>query len=76
MHLCKEWFPKHRKSKLQPRGDGQCQVLERINDNAYKVNIPSEYGISVTFIVAEITLFDTSFDLRSNHFEEIRDDTD
>jgi len=24
-----------------PRGDGSFQILERINDNAYKVNLPS-----------------------------------
>jgi hypothetical protein len=71
MHMCKEWFP-----KVTASWCGPFQVLERINDNAYKVNIPSEYGISATFNVAEITLFDTGFDLRSNHFEEIRDDTD
>jgi len=39
----KEIFPAHRKSKLQPRGDGPFQILERINDNAYKVDLPSEY---------------------------------
>jgi hypothetical protein len=55
MHMCKEWFSKHRKLKLQPRGDGPFQVLDRINDNAYKADIPSKYGVSVTFNVADIT---------------------
>ena len=36
MHMRKERFPKQRKSKLQPRAKGPFQVLERINDNAYK----------------------------------------
>ena len=35
VHMRKERFPEQRKSKLQPRGDGPFQVLERINDNAY-----------------------------------------
>jgi hypothetical protein len=61
---CKERFPNQRKSKLQPRGDGSFQVLERINDNAYKI----------TFNVADLTLFDTNFDSRSNPFEERGDD--
>ena len=34
VHIRKERFPKQRKSKLQPRGVGPFQVLERINDNA------------------------------------------
>ncbi|XP_073260728.1 uncharacterized protein [Populus alba] len=40
VHMRKERFPNQRKSKLQPRGDGPFQVLERINDNAYKIDLP------------------------------------
>jgi len=39
VHMCNERFPAHRKSKLQPRGDGSFQILEKINDNAYKVDL-------------------------------------
>ncbi|XP_019435319.1 PREDICTED: uncharacterized protein LOC109341841, partial [Lupinus angustifolius] len=42
IHMRKERFPSQRKSKLQPRGDGPFQVLERINNNAYKLDLPSE----------------------------------
>ena len=63
-------------SKLQPRGDGPFQVLEIINDNAYKIDLPGEYNVSATFNVADLTLFDTDFDSRSNHFEERGDDVD
>jgi hypothetical protein len=66
----KEIFPAHRKSKLQPRGDGPFQILERINDNTYKVDLPSEYGVSATFNVSDLTLFDVGDDSRSNPFEE------
>jgi len=55
----KEKFPTQRKSKLQPRGDGPFEVQEKINDNAYKLDLPREYGnISVTFNVADLSLFD------------------
>jgi hypothetical protein len=67
----KERFPAHRKSKLQPRGDGPFQILERINDNAYKVDLPSEYGVSATFNVFDLTLFDVGDDWRSNPFEAL-----
>jgi len=46
----KERFPAQRKSRLQSRGDGTFQVLEKINDNAYKLDLPREYGnISAIF---------------------------
>jgi len=54
VHMRKERFPKQRKSKLQPRGDRPFQALERINDNAYKINIPG----------------DDSEHLRANAFQE------
>uniref|UniRef100_A0A2N9HCD4 Reverse transcriptase domain-containing protein n=1 Tax=Fagus sylvatica TaxID=28930 RepID=A0A2N9HCD4_FAGSY len=34
VHMRKERFPAHRKTKLHPRGDGPFQILEKINDNA------------------------------------------
>jgi hypothetical protein len=66
VHIRKERFPAHRKSKLQPRGNGPFQILERINDNAYKVDLPGEYGVSATFNVSDLTLFDVGDDSRSN----------
>jgi len=70
MHMHKERFPNQRKSKLQPRGDGPFQILERINDNTHKIDISGEYDVSDTFNVADLTLFDKGFDLKWNHFEE------
>ena len=52
----KERFPARRRSKLHPRGDGPFQVLERINDNAYKLDLPGEYNISATFNVFDLLL--------------------
>jgi hypothetical protein len=47
-----------------------------MNDNAYKIDLPGEYGVSATFNVADFTLFDTDFDSRSNPFEKRGDDVD
>ena len=59
-----------RRSKLHPRGDGPFQVLERINDNAYKLDLPGEYNISATFNISDLSPFDVGDDLRTNPFEE------
>jgi len=55
VHLRKERFPSKRKSKLMPRADGPFEILERVNDNAYKVNFPGDYGLSATFNVADLS---------------------
>ena len=70
----KERFLARRWSKLHPRGDGPFQVLERINDNAYKLDLPSEYNISATFNVSDLSPFDVGDDLRTNPFEEREND--
>jgi hypothetical protein len=46
------------------------QIIERINDNAYKANLPGKYGLSVTFNIYNISLFDVSDDSRMNPFVE------
>lgn len=38
LHMRKERFPTQRCSKLQLRGGGPFQVLERINDDVYKLD--------------------------------------
>ena len=58
VYMLKERFPKQRKSKLMPRGDGPFRVLERLNDNAYRLELPSEFGVNATFNVSDLSLFD------------------
>ncbi|GKD82187.1 RNA-directed DNA polymerase [Tanacetum coccineum] len=80
IHLSKNRFPKGRAGKLQPRADGPFKVLERINDNAYKLELPSHYNVSATFNVADLKPFvaeeDDSFDSRTSPFEEGENDGD
>ena len=54
LHLRKERFPELRKSKLLPRADGPFKVVERINDNAYKLDLPADFGVSPTFNIADL----------------------
>ena len=70
VHMRKERFPAQRRSKLLPRGDGPFQVLERINNNAYKLDLPDEYTVSATFNVSDLSPFDAGDDLRTNSFQE------
>ena len=74
VHFRKERFSEQRKSKLLPRGDGPFQVVEKINDNAYKLDLPGEYNVSTTFNVSDLSLFDAGTDSRMNPFEEGGDD--
>jgi len=73
VHFRKERFPLQRKNKLQPRGDGPFQVVEKINNNAYKIDLPGEYNVSSTFNVSDLSPFDDA-DLRTNLFEEGEND--
>ena len=70
MHMRKEIFPAQRRSMFLPRGDGHFQVLESINDNAYKLDLPHECNVSATFNVTSLSPFDVGDGLRTNHFQE------
>ncbi|XP_075657334.1 uncharacterized protein LOC142627371 [Castanea sativa] len=67
-------FQKKRRSKFLPRGDGPFQVVERINDNAYKLDLPGEYGVSASFNVADLSPFDVGDDLGTNPSQEGEND--
>ena len=70
VHMRKERFPAQRRSKLLPRGDGPFQVVARINENAYKLDLPGEYKVSATFNISNFSSFDVGEVLRTNPFEE------
>jgi len=81
LYLRKDKFPNQRKSKLSPRGDGPFQVLKRINNNAYQIDLPEEYGVHTTFNFMDLTPFAGSedeeaeaCDLRTNPLQKEGDD--
>jgi hypothetical protein len=77
--LRKDRFPALRKSKLMPRADGPFKVLERINDNAYKRDLPVDFGVSSTFNIADLKPYlgeDDEIELRMTQMQEGEDDED
>jgi len=77
IHISKGKFPSKRKSKLMPRVDGPFWIIEKVNENAYKVDLPGDYNVSATFIVKDLTLYlvdDDDSDFRTNHFQPGADD--
>ena len=38
-----------------PKANGPFKVLERVNENAYKVNLLGDYGVSATFNVVDLS---------------------
>ena len=79
IHLRKERFPKQPNSKLSPRADGPFKVVQKINNNAYKVELPGAYGVSATFNVADISPYfedDAEFDSRASPVQPGENDKD
>ena len=69
LHLRKDRFPNECKSKLLPRVDGPLKVLARYNNNAYKIDLPSDkYNVSDIFNVKDLLPYhgDEAFDPRSD----------
>ena len=79
LHLRKERFPALRKSKLMPRADGPFRVLQRINENAYKLDLPADFGVSPTFNIADLKPYlgeEDELESRMTQMQEGEDDED
>ena len=40
-----------------PQSDGPFQVIEKIGPNAYKIDLPGDYGVSATFNVDDLSAY-------------------
>lgn len=72
IHLRKERLPS--RIKLEPRSDGPFQVLERVNDNEYKIDLAGDCQVSTTFTVCDLSPCKPDVDSRMNHAKERGDD--
>jgi hypothetical protein len=73
LHLRKDRFPSLHRSKLMPRAAGPFKVLTKINDNAYILDLPAEYGVSSSFNVADLKPYaGEAEELSSNDFDSRR----
>jgi hypothetical protein len=78
LHLRKERFPETLKSKLITRAAGPYKIIDKINDNAYKLELPPEFGVNPTFNIADLTpyLGGDELESRTTLFQEGEDDDD
>jgi hypothetical protein len=77
--LRKDRFPTLRRSKLIPRAASPFKVLKKINDNAYVLDLPVEYGVSSSFNVADLKPYaseDEELPSRTTSIQEGEDDED
>jgi hypothetical protein len=79
LHLRKDRFPELRKSKLMPRVAGPFKVLQRINENAYKLDLPADFGVSPTFNIVDLKPYlgeGDELESRTTQMQEREDDED
>ena len=63
IHLRKDRFPKHKINKLMRRVDGPLQIIKIYGDNAYKVDLSEEYGVSPIFNIGNLRPYYDAYEL-------------
>jgi hypothetical protein len=61
------------------RADGPFKILEKINDNAYKLELPPEFGVSPIFNILDLRPYfgqEDEVPLRMTSIQEGEDDED
>ena len=55
-----------------PRAAGPYKIIEKINDNAYKLELPPEFGVSPTFNIIDLKPYlgeEDELELRMTQFQ-------
>jgi hypothetical protein len=62
-----------------PRANGPFKVLEKINENAYKLHLPADFGVSPTFNITDLKPYlgeEDELESRTTQMHEGEDDVD
>ena len=62
-----------------PSAAGPYKIIEKINDNAYKLELPPEFGVSPTFNIVDLKPYlgeEDELESRTTQFQEGEDDED
>ena len=65
--------------KTNAKGRRSFWVIERVNDNPYKVNLAGDFGVSTSFNVADWSPYledECLVNLRGNSFQQVEDNGD
>jgi translation initiation factor IF-1 len=79
LHLRKELFSELRKSKLMSHAAGPFKILAKINDNAYKLELPPEFRVSLSFNILDLRPYlgeEDEMPSRTTSMQEGEDDDD
>jgi hypothetical protein len=61
------------------RAAGPFKILAKFNDNAYKLELPHEFGVSPSFNISDLRPYlgeDDEIPLRTTSMQEVEDDED
>ena len=62
-----------------PRAASPYKIIEKINDNTYKLELPPEFGVSPTFNITDLKPYlgeEDELESRTTQFQEGEDDED
>lgn len=80
LHLRKDMLPIARRSKLLSRGNIPLRILEKIDDKAYKHELPDEFGVHMIYNVSNLSWFDASkineLEMRKDNSQDDGNDKD
>jgi len=71
LQLRKERFSSMRKHKLMVRRDGPCKVVQKVEENAYRIELLGDMQISATVNVGDLTSYLKDYKRHNEYLREI-----